>query len=158
MCGFDTRRAPRNNCSRFVCRYGFHEDVVDSLYVPILLYRCTRVTVRCPGDNSIRLRRTDAWRQNSTTTNARSMFLSLHGVHVVPSAWRSLTATVKSLVVWNSWSRCYAPHMRKNLLPVRPKAEGYTRRYLIVYRPPDLLYCGGCTGTRINRQPIVAIT
>ena len=33
---------PRN-CSRFVCRYGFHEDVLDSVYVPILLYCCTRV-------------------------------------------------------------------------------------------------------------------
>ena len=31
--------APRN-CSRFVCRYGFHEDVLDSVYVPILLYYC----------------------------------------------------------------------------------------------------------------------
>ena len=29
--------APRY-CSRFVCRYGFHEDVFDSVYVPILLY------------------------------------------------------------------------------------------------------------------------
>ena len=26
--------------------------------------------------------------------------------------------TVKAVVVWNSWSRCYAPHMRENLLPV----------------------------------------
>ena len=34
--------APRN-CSRFVCRYGFHEDVLDSFYVPILLYCCTRI-------------------------------------------------------------------------------------------------------------------
>ena len=34
--------APRN-CSRFVCRYGFHEDVVYSVYVPILLYCCTRI-------------------------------------------------------------------------------------------------------------------
>ena len=33
---------PRN-CSRFVCRYGFHEDVLDSVYVPILLYCCTRI-------------------------------------------------------------------------------------------------------------------
>ena len=30
-------------------------------------------TVLCPGDNSIRLGRTDASRQNSATTNARSM-------------------------------------------------------------------------------------
>ena len=34
--------APRNR-SRFVCRYGFHEDVLDSVYVPILLYCCTRI-------------------------------------------------------------------------------------------------------------------
>ena len=34
--------APRN-CSRFVCRYGFHEDVLDAVYVPILLYCCTRI-------------------------------------------------------------------------------------------------------------------
>ena len=34
--------APRN-CSRFVCRYGFHEDVLDSVYVPVLLYCCTRI-------------------------------------------------------------------------------------------------------------------
>ena len=123
--------APRN-CSRFVCRYGFHEDVLDSVYVPILLYCCTRIqsrvevnfvdvcgfdarrgspelqqvrlpvrfsrrrlrfslrthtsvllysdTVRCPGDNSIRLGRTDASRQNSTTTNARSMSYRCTGV------------------------------------------------------------------------------
>ena len=31
------------NCSRFDCRYGFHEDVLDSVYVPILLYCCTRI-------------------------------------------------------------------------------------------------------------------
>ena len=34
--------APRN-CSRFVCRYGFHEDVLDSVYVPILRDCCTRI-------------------------------------------------------------------------------------------------------------------
>ena len=37
-----------------------------------------------------------------------------------------------------------------------PKTEGYTRRYL--YRKPDLLYCEGCTWTRISRQSIIAIT
>ena len=43
----------------------------------------------------------------------------LHGGLVVPSALGSSTATVKAIVVWNSRSRCYAPHMRENLLPVR---------------------------------------
>ena len=33
----------------------------------------------------------------------------------MPSALRSSTATVKAVVVWNSWSR----QMRENLLPVR---------------------------------------
>ena len=31
------------DCSRFDCRYGFHEDVLDSVYAPILLYCCTRI-------------------------------------------------------------------------------------------------------------------
>ena len=38
-----------------------------------------------------------------------------------------------------------------------PNTESYyTRRHL--YKPPGLLYCGGCTWTRISRQPIIAIT
>ena len=32
--------APRN-CSRFACRHGFREGVLDSVDVPILLYCCT---------------------------------------------------------------------------------------------------------------------
>ena len=34
--------APRK-CSRFVCRYGFHWNVFDSVYVPMLMYCCTRI-------------------------------------------------------------------------------------------------------------------
>ena len=39
-----------------------------------------------------------------------------------------------------------------------PKTEGcyIIRRHL--YKPPGLLYCGGCTWTRISRQPIIAVT
>ncbi|CAN0130464.1 unnamed protein product, partial [Ascophyllum nodosum] len=33
----------RSGHSRFVCRDGFHEDVLDSVYVPILRYCCTRI-------------------------------------------------------------------------------------------------------------------
>ena len=43
----------------------------------VLLYSDT---VRCPGDNSIKLGRTDASTQNSTTTNARSMSYRYTGV------------------------------------------------------------------------------
>ena len=46
-------------------------------HTSVLLYSDT---IRCPGDNSIRLRRTDASRQNSTTTNARSMSYRYTGV------------------------------------------------------------------------------
>ena len=46
-------------------------------HTSVLLYSDT---VRCPGDNSIRLRQTDASRQNSTTTNARSMSYRYTGV------------------------------------------------------------------------------
>ena len=39
------------------------------------------------------------------------------------------------------------------------KTEGYyTRRYWTMYRRPGLLYCGGCTWTRKNRQPTIEIT
>ena len=43
----------------------------------VLLYSDT---IRCPGDNSIRLGRMDASRQNSTSTNARSMSYRYTGV------------------------------------------------------------------------------
>ena len=37
----------------------------------------------------------------------------------MPSALRSSAATVKAIVVWNSWSRSYPAQIRENLLPVR---------------------------------------
>ena len=43
MCAVSMLVGATRNCSRFVCRYGFHEDVLDSVYVPILLYCCTRI-------------------------------------------------------------------------------------------------------------------
>ena len=46
-------------------------------HTSVLLYSNT---IRCPGDNSVRLRRTDASRQNSTTTNARSISYRHTGV------------------------------------------------------------------------------
>ena len=68
---------------------------------------------------------------------------------------------MKGIVVWNSWSRCYVPHMRENLLPVRiiRRQKATPEDTCTDLRPPYLLYCGGCTWTRINRQPvIIAIT
>ena len=109
--------APRN-CSRFVCRYGFHEDVLDSVYVLILLYCCTRIQyfalailLSDSSDGCIETK----FCHNECTQHV----VSLHGGHVVPSALRSSTAIVKAIVVWNSWSRRHPRQMRENLLPVR---------------------------------------
>ena len=63
VCGYDTRGTGFSLCTH------------RATYV--LLYSDT---VRCPGDNSIKLGRTDASRQNSTTTNARSMSYRYTGV------------------------------------------------------------------------------
>ena len=85
--------------------------------------------------------------------------VSLHGGHVVSSALRSSTATVKAIVVWNSWSRRYPPQVREKSAAgtYHPKTEGYyTRKHL--YKPPGLLYCEECTWTRISRRSIIAIT
>ena len=76
----------------------------------------------------------------------------------MPSALRSSTATVKAIVVWNSWSRrlSAANEGKSAAGTYNPKTEGYyIKRH---YKPPGLLYCGGCNWTRTSRQPIVAIT
>ena len=111
--------APRN-CSRFVCRHGFHEDVLDSVYVPILiLYSCTRIQyfalVIIPSYSFARVCIETKFRHNECTQHV----VSLNGGHVVRSDLRSSTATVKAIAVWNSWSRRYPLQIRKNLLPVR---------------------------------------
>ena len=154
--GFDTRRAPRN-CSRFLCWYGFHEDVLDSVYVPILLYCCTRITVRRPSDSSIRLRRTDASRK-----------IPPQQIHAACSIVSRGSCCTKRFAEFNGNCESYcsleqlvallcAAHEGKLASGTyHPKTESYTKRDL--YTPPDLLYCGGCTWTRISRQPTIAIT
>ena len=73
VCGFDARRgSPEMQQVRLPVEFS-QRRLIFSLrtHTFVLLYSDT---VRCPGDNSIRLGRTDAAsRQNSTTTNARSM-------------------------------------------------------------------------------------
>ena len=86
------------NCSRFDCRYDFHEDVLDSVYVRILLYCCTRIQYVALAiilsDSGERMHR-DKFHLNECTQHV----VSLHGGHVVPSALRSSTATVKANIV-----------------------------------------------------------
>ena len=139
--------APRN-CSRFVYWYGFHLNVFDSVYVPILMYCCTRIQyvalaiVLSNSGERMHRDRIPPQRMHA------ACIVSLHGGHVVPSALRSSTATVRAFVVWNSWSRRYAPQMRENLLPVRKirrqKAATYDtctdhpigRTVITLHKPP----------------------
>ena len=117
VCGFDaSRSSPELQQVRLPVRFS-RRRLRFSLrtHTSVLLYSDT---VRWPGDNSVRLGRTDVSTQNFTTTNARSMSYRYTGV-ILYQALRSLTATVKAIVVWNSWSRRYPPQMRENLLPVR---------------------------------------
>ena len=110
-------------------------------------------TVLCPGDNSIRLGRTDASRQNSATKNARTRgsccakrFAEFNGNCESHCSLEQLVASISAANEGKSAAGTY-----------HPKTEGYyTRRHL--YKLPGLLYCGECTWTRISRQPIIAIT
>ena len=79
VCGFDGRRgSPELQQVRLPVRFSRRRLRFSiRTHTSILLYSDT---VLCPGDNSIRLGRTDASRQNSATTNARSMSYRYTGV------------------------------------------------------------------------------
>ena len=80
VCGYDTRRAGLPGIAAgSSAGTVFTKTLRFSLctHTHVLLYSDT---VRCPGDNSIKLGRTDASRQNSTTTNARSISYRYTGV------------------------------------------------------------------------------
>ena len=79
VCGFNARRgSPELYQVRLPVRFS-RRRLRFSLrtHTSVLLYSDT---VRCPGDNSIRLGRRDASRQNSTTRNAPSMSYRYTGV------------------------------------------------------------------------------
>ena len=157
VCGFDARRSsPKLQQVRLPVRFS-RRRLRFSLrtHTSVLLYSDT---VLCPGNNSIRLGRTDASRQNSATTNARNMPYRHTG-----SCYAKRFAEFNG----NCESYCSLEQLVESLSPAdegksaagtcHPKTEGYyIRRHL--YKPPGLLYCGECTWTRISRQPIIAIT
>ena len=149
--------APRN-CSRFVCRYGFHENVLDSVYVPIFLYYCTRIQyfalaiiLSDSGErvhrDKIPPQRMDAARRIVTRRSCcAKRFAEFNGNC---ESYCSLEQVVASLSAADEGKAAAATY--------HPKTEGYyIRRHL--YKPPGLLYCEGCTWTRKSRQPIIAIT
>ena len=92
VCGFDARRgSPELQQVRLPVRFS-QRRLRFSLrtHTSVLLYSDT---VLCPGDNSYRTRANGCietkFRHNERTQHV----VSLHRGHVVPSAWRSSTAT-----------------------------------------------------------------
>ena len=150
-------RAPRNY-SRFVCRYGFHEDVLDSVYVPILLYCCTRIhyfaLAITLSDSGERMHRDKippqqmhvACRIVTRGSCCAKRFAEFNGNCEIYCSLEQLVASLSAVDEGKSAAGTY-----------HPETEGYyIRRHL--YKPAGLLYCGGCTWTRISWQPIIAIT
>ena len=149
--------APRN-CSRFVCRYGFHEDALDSVYVPILLHCCTQIQYfalaiflsdsgeRMHRDKIPTQRMHAACRIVTRGSCCAKRFAEFNGNC---ESYCSLEQLVASLFAADEGKPAAGTY--------HPKTEGYyyTRRHL--YKPPGLLYCGGCTWSRISRQ-LIAIT
>ena len=146
------------NCSRFVCRYGVHEDVLDSVYIPILLYCCTPIQYVALAiilsDSGERMHQDKIPPQRmhaacSTVTRGSYCTKRFTEFNDNCESCCSLEQLVASLSAADEGKSAAGTY--------HPKTEGcYTRRHL--YKPPDLLYCGGCTWTRISRRPIIAIT
>ena len=143
---------------RFVCRYGFHEDVLDSVHVPILMYCCTRIQYFALAislaDSGERMHRDKippqrmhaACRIVTRGSCCAKRFAGFNGNCESYCSLEQLVASLSTANEGNSAAGTY--HL---------KTEGYyTRRHL--YKPPGLLYCGECTWIRISRQPIIAIT
>ena len=135
------------------------KDVLDSVYVSIRLYCCTRIQYFAltiiSSDSGERMHRDKIPPQRMRA-----------GCRIVTrgSCWAKRFAEFNG----NCESYCRLEQLvasssaadeRKSAADTyNPKTEGYyIRRHL--YKPPGLLYCGGCTWTRISRQPIIiAIT
>ena len=79
VCGFDARRgSPEMQQVRLPVRFSRRRLRFSiRTHTSVLLYSGT---VLCPGDNSIRLGRTDTSRKNSATMNARSTSYRYTGV------------------------------------------------------------------------------
>ena len=127
---------------------------LDSVYVPILLYCCTRIQYVALAiilsDSGGRMHR-------HHTTNTRSM-LYRHTGAICTKRFAEFNGNCESYCNLEQLVAllCAAHEGKSASGTYHPKTEDYTRRYL--YGPQGLLYCGGCTWTRISRQLIVANT
>ena len=146
MCAVSMLVGASRNYSRFDCRYGFHEDVLDSVYVPILMYCCsTRIQYvalaiilsdsgeRMHRDNIPPQRMHAAYRIVTRGSCCTKRFAEFNGNCESKCSLEHLVALLCATDEGKSASGTY-----------HPKTEGYTRRYL--YRSPGLLYCGGALG------------
>ena len=101
VCGFDARRGSPElqqvrlpvRFSRRRLRFSLRTHTSGLLYSDTLLSLAIILQARANGCIETK------FRHNECTQHV----VSLHGGHVVPSALRSSTATVKAIVVWNSW-------------------------------------------------------
>ena len=147
VCGFDTHRTPRN-CSRFVCWYGF-QDVLDSVYVPILLYCCTLIQQYV----ALAIFLSDSWMHRDKIQPQR--------MHAACRIVTRRSCCTKRFAEFDGncesccnleqqlvASLCSAHEGKPASGTYHSKTEDYTTRNL--YRPPGLLYCGECTWTIIE--------
>ena len=156
VCDFDTcRGSPELQQVRLLVQSSL--NVLYSVYVPILLYYCTRIEYVALAiflsDSGKQMHRDKVSPQRMHAASrivtrgscCTKRFAELNGNC---ERYCSLQQLVASL--------CAADEGSSVSVRYNPKAESYTRIYL--YRPPGLLCCGGCTWNRISRQPITAIT
>ena len=158
MCAVSMLVGATRHCSRFVCRYGFHEHVLDSVCVPILLYCCTPIQYFALAivlsDSGERMHRDKILPQRMRTacivtrgSCCAKRFAEFNGTcESYCSLEQLLVSSLSAADEGKSAAGTY-----------HPKTEGYyVRRHL--YKPSGLLYCGRYTWTRISRQPIIAFT
>ena len=159
MCGFDARRgSPELQLVRLPVQFP-RRRVLDSVYVPVLLYCCTRIQYftlaiilsdsgeRVHRDKIPPQRMHAACRIVTRGSCCAERFAELNGNCESYYSRKQLVASLSAADEGKAAAATY-----------HPKTESYyIRRHL--YKPPGLLYyCGGCTWTRISRQPIIAIT
>ena len=149
MCAVSMLVGAPPNCSRFVCRYSFDEDVLDAVYVTILLYCCTRIQYVAlaiiSSDAGERMHRDKIPPQR------------MHAAYRIVTR-RSCCTKRFAEFNGNCESYCNLEQLVASL-PVRiiRRQKATTPEDTYLYKPLGLLYCGGCTWTGISRRPIIAI-
>ena len=157
VCGFDARRGfPELQQVRLPVRFSQRRFRVRlRTHTSVLLYPDT---VLCPGEilsdsgermyrDKISPQRMHAACRNVTRGSCcAKRFAEFNGKCESYCSLEQLVASLSAADEGKSAAGTY-----------HPKTESYyIRRHL--YKPPGLLYCGGCTWTRISRQRHIAIT